>query len=179
MATHNQFEAPQCGIPFQDGEHNEPEGYHLQGRPHDEDRFERCLSYRTNRQASQEIPMLSMVRQELPVQDSPVRPGYSSSYLHQASRPCSNRAQESGPSSDNLSGRYLLMASVFSRHSKESLSDAHAITTGAGVHIKPQEMCLAANSGDRVFGLSSELQHSQFHYRRTKSSRSRNSAAGS
>ena len=161
MAPHNQFEAPQClseGIPFQDGEHNEPERYHLQGRPHDEDRLERCLSYYTNSQASQEIPTLSMARQEIPVQDSPVWPGYGSSYLHQASHPCSNRAQESGPSSDNLSGRYFANG-IISRHPEESFSDAHAITTGAGVHIKPQEMCLAANSGDRVFGLSSELQY--------------------
>ena len=146
MVPHNQFEVPQClseGIPFQDGELA-----YLRDTIYRGDHMMkidlRRLSYHTNCQASQEIPMLSMARQELPVQDSPVRPGYSSSYLHQASRPCSNRAQESGPSSDNLSGRYFADG-IISRHSEEPVSDAHAITAGAGVHIKPQEMCLAAN----------------------------------
>ena len=67
-------------------------------------RLKRRPSFHTNCQASKEISTLLMVRQVLPVKDSPVRPGYSSLYCYQAARPCSNGAQESWPLSDNLSG---------------------------------------------------------------------------
>ena len=88
---------------------------------------------------------------------TPVRAGYSSSYLYQAARTCGSRAQESGSSSGDLPGRYL-SDGIISRGTEESISDAYTATARAGVHFEPQEMHFVANLDNH--GLYSEFQHS-------------------
>ena len=162
VASHYQPQEVECvplSLSLQDGEYQQCEGRYSGERLHGEDRPERCLPDGSSLGEAPQISQVYMGWPVLPVQVPTLWPGHSTQNLHKTPTTSGRGDEEKGSSPGHVPRRYPCDGT--DQGGSERTSESNGIGPPVSrIHPEPAEVCLGANSENRIPGVYCGLRDS-------------------